>query len=135
MALENGPADETILPHVTKLAQQFKSELLLLHVADGFAARNFDQLKLNESEEIKRDREYLETVAEEIRKHGIRVATFLAMGSPPKEILKAAEDSQCDLIAMTTHGHRWLADLVFGSTISEVRHKTSIPLLLLRAAK
>jgi nucleotide-binding universal stress UspA family protein len=133
VALENGAADESLLPHVTDLARQFSSELLLLHVADGWAARNFDHLKLTESEEMRRDRDYLEAVAAKIRAQGLSATTLLAMGSPPKEILKTADASRCDLIAMTTHGHRWIQDLIFGSTISEVRHKTFIPLLLIRA--
>ncbi len=52
VALENGEADKRLLPHITVLAQQFGAGLLLLHVADGFAARNFEQLKLAESDEI-----------------------------------------------------------------------------------
>jgi len=49
--------------------------------------------------------------------------------------LKAAEDRQCDLIAMTAHGHRLLGDLLYGSTINEVRHKAQVPVLLVRAGK
>jgi nucleotide-binding universal stress UspA family protein len=56
----------------------------------------------------------------------------LALGDPAKEILKTAERQNCDLIAMTTHGHRFISDLVHGSTISEVRHKATIPILLVR---
>ena len=133
VALENSRADESLIPHVAELAKQLKSELLLLHVADGFAARNFNQLKLVESEEIKADRAYLEIVAEQFRQHGLAVATQLAMGEPPKEILKVAEQEKCDLIAMASHGHRLIGDLIFGSTIHEVRHHTSIPVLLVRA--
>lgn len=135
IALENGPADETILPHVAELAQRFGSELLLLHVADGFAARCFDQLKLAESEEIKKDRAYLEKIAEDLRASRLIVHTQLAMGDPPGEILKAADAEKCDLIAMTSHGHRFFGDLFHGSTITKVRHHTTIPLLVLRAKK
>ena len=135
VALENSRADESLIPHVAELAKQLKSELLLLHVADGFAARNFNQLKLAESEEIKADRAYLEIVAEKFREHGLTVSTQLAMGEPPKEILKAAEQGKCDLIAMASHGHRLIGDLIFGSTIHEVRHHTSIPVLLVRASQ
>jgi manganese transport protein len=60
VALDNSPADESLLPHITELARRLGSELLLLHVADGFVARSFDQLKLAESEEMKADRAYLE---------------------------------------------------------------------------
>jgi manganese transport protein len=49
--------------------------------------------------------------------------------------VKVAESEKCDLIAMTTHGHRLIGDLLFGSTIHEVRHNTTVPVLLVRAAK
>ncbi len=135
IALDNTPADESLLPHVGELAKQLGSQLLLLHVADGWAARNFNQLKLAESEEMKADRAYLEKIADRLRAKGLVVETTLALGSPPAEILKAAETGHCDLIAMTSHGHRLIGDLVHGSTITEVRHQTKIPLLIVRAKK
>ena len=135
IALENGPADETILPHVAELARRFGSNLLLLHVADGWAARNFNKLELAESEEMKGDRAYLETVAVRLRGNGLSVETLLALGNPPAEILKVAEGESCDLIAMAGHGHRWFADILHGSTITGVRHKTSIPILVVRVPK
>ena len=135
VALENGPADETILPHVAQLAQHFGSHLLLLHVADGWAARNFNQLELAESEEMKDDRAYLEKTAAALRARNLSVTTHLALGNPPTEILKFAAESHCDLIAVTSHGHRFLGDLFHGSTITQVRHHTHIPLLVLRAKK
>ena len=134
VALENSQADESLLPHVTQLAKRLHSELLLVHVADGWVARNFEKLKLAESEEMKADREYLEKTAAQLRNEGLSVSAHLALGDPPREILKTAETQKCDLIAMTSHGHRLLGDLLFGSTIHEVRHKTSIPVLLVRAA-
>jgi nucleotide-binding universal stress UspA family protein len=133
IALENSPADKTILPHVAELAAHFGSELLLLHVADGYAARCFDQLTLAESEEIKEDRAYLEKVASHLRDRKLTVNTQLAMGNPPTEILRIAGEEKCDLIAMTSHGHRFWGDLFHGSTITEVRHSTTIPMLILRA--
>ena len=133
VALENGPADETILPHVAELAQHFGSSLLLLHVADGWAARNFNTLELAESEEMKEDRAYLEKVAGHLRERKLSVHTQLAMGNPPTEILRIANAEKCDLIVMTSHGHRFWGDLFHGSTITEVRHSTTIPMLILRA--
>ncbi len=135
VALDNTPADETLLPHIGELAKLHGAELLLVHVADGFAARNFEQLKLSESQEMKDDREYLETAAQKLRDAGLVVHTLLELGDPAGGILKAAQDRQCDLIAMTTHGHRLLGDLLHGSTINEVRHKALVPLLLVRAGK
>jgi manganese transport protein len=135
MALENGPADAAIIPHVTEMARRLGSAVLLLHVADGWVARNFDELQLAESEEMKTDRRYLDTVAVELRAQGLTVDTLLALGNPPKEILKAAEREQCSLIAMASHGHRLIGDLIHGSTIHEVRHSTSIPVLIVRAGQ
>ncbi|HSY54629.1 MAG TPA: universal stress protein [Opitutaceae bacterium] len=133
IALENSRADETVMPHVTALAKQMGAELILLHVADGWAARNFNQLKLAESDEMKTDRDYLETTAARLRSSGLKVTVELALGNPPTEILRVAEAQNCNLIAMTSHGHKWLADFFLGSTIDKVRHNTSIPILVLRA--
>jgi nucleotide-binding universal stress UspA family protein len=135
VALENSPADESILPQITQLARRFGSELLLLHVADGWVARNFNQLKLRESEEMKDDREYLEKIASRLQSEGFSVETQLALGNPPAEILKTAEAEHCNLIAMTSHGHRLFGDIFHGSTINEVRHRTHIPIFLVRAEK
>jgi universal stress protein A len=133
VALENSQADQSLLPHVSELAKHFHSELLLVHVADGWVARNFDKLALAESDEMKEDRAYLEATAEQLRAEGLEVSAHLALGDPPKGILQTAEREHCDLIAMTTHGHRLIADLILGSTINEVRHKATIPVLLVRA--
>jgi nucleotide-binding universal stress UspA family protein len=135
VALENSRTDESLLSHVTELAQRLQSQLLLVHVADGWVARNFQQLKLAESEEMKEDSRYLEATAAKLRAQGLEVSAHLSLGDPPSEILKAAELEHCDLIALTTHGHRLIGDLIFGSTIHEVRHKASVPVLLVRARK
>lgn len=133
VALENGPADQRLLPHISQFAAQTGAALLLLHVADGWAARNFDQLALNESDEMKTDRSYLDSTAARLRATGLRVETALALGNPPDEIVKAAASSQCDLIAVASHGHKLIGDLIHGSTIDKVRHNTTIPLLVVSA--
>ena len=134
VALENSRADESLLPHIEKLAGLIQAELLLVHVADGWVARNFNELQLQESEEMKSDRAYLEAMAERLRAAGLKVSVRLALGDPPREILRVAEAEQCDLIAMTTHGHRLIGDIIFGSTIDHVRHRAQVPLLVVRAA-
>lgn len=133
VALENGRADEALLPHIAELARRLGSALLLVHVADGFAARNLEQLKLAESDEMRADRLYLETIAGRLRATGLVVTTELALGNPPTEILKTAQGSGCDLIAMTSHGHKLVGDFFLGSTIDKVRHNTAIPLLVVRS--
>jgi nucleotide-binding universal stress UspA family protein len=133
VAVENSPADQTILRHVRELATLTGAELLLVHVADGWAARNFDQLKLRESEEMKTDRAYLERLASELAASSLKVATELAMGDPATELIRLAEERKVDLIAMSTHGHRFFNDLLRGTTVNKVRHVVKIPVLLLRA--
>jgi nucleotide-binding universal stress UspA family protein len=131
--LENSPADRAILDHVCPLARLKDARLLLVHVADGFAARNYRQLHLAESEEIKQDREYLEQCAAELREEGFIVECILALGEPADEIIKLAQTREIDLIAMSTHGHRFWGDLFFGNTADKVRHAVEVPVLLLKA--
>lgn len=132
VALENSPADQSLLPHIEELAKTLHSQLLLVHVAEGWGARFYDELLLKESEEMIRDRQYLNDTAKKLRTKGIETNTYLARGEPSQEILETAEREKCDLIAMTSHGHRFLADLFLGSTIEEVRHKSLIPILVVK---
>jgi len=133
--LENTPADETILTHIKPLARMTGAKLLLVHVADGWVARNFNQLQLAESEEMKQDRAYLEGRRAELAAEGFTCAAVLALGEPSDEIIKLAREKDVDLIAMTTHGHRFLSDIIHGATADKVRHVVDIPVLLLRAGK
>jgi nucleotide-binding universal stress UspA family protein len=133
VAVENSPADRTILAHVGQLAELTGAELLLVHVADGWAARNFDQLNLRESEEIKTDRAYLDSLQNQLRSQGLAVTTHLAMGDPATELVRVATARAADLIAMSTHGHKGLSDVIHGATADRVRHEVRIPVLLLRA--
>ena len=132
--LEHSDYDQAILAHIRELARVCDASLLLIHVADGWVARNIRQLDLRESEEMQRDREYLEHVAAELEAQGFRVEAVLATGDPSREIAETAEREGCDLIAMSTHGHRFLSDLLYGSVASAVRHRSMIPVLLVRGS-
>jgi len=132
VAIENSAADRTILAHVTSLAKLTGAELLLVHVADGFAARHFDDLKLRESEEMRSDRAYLEGLKDALTAEGLHVEYELAMGDPATELIRAVETRGADLIAMSTHGHRFVSDIVHGTTADKVRHLVKVPVLLLR---
>ncbi len=130
--LENTPADETILTHIKPLARMTGAKLLLVHVADGWVARNFNQLQLAESEEMKQDRAYLEGRRAELDAEGFTCAAVLALGEPSDEIIKLAREKDIDLIAMTTHGHRLISDILYGATADKVRHAVDVPVLLLK---
>jgi len=133
VAVENSPADRTILEHVEQLARLSGARLLLVHVADGWAARHFQELKLRESEEMLDDRAYLDRLRDDLTARGLSVDTMLGMGDPAKEICRIAEAEHVDLIAMATHGHRGVSDVLHGQTVDYVRHRVRMPVLLLRA--
>jgi nucleotide-binding universal stress UspA family protein len=133
VAVENSAADKTILAHVSELARLTGASLLLVHVADGWAARNFDHLKLRESEEMKSDRDYLDRLRAQFEAAGLTVDTRLALGDPATELVKVSEEQGVDLIAMSTHGHRFVKDVLLGATADKVRHLVKVPVLLLRA--
>jgi len=131
--VEHSQYDEVILTHVRKLARTCNdASIVLIHVADGWAARNINQLDLRESEEMKSDREYIEAIAESLEKEGYRAEAILAGGDPAKEIADCAQRENCDLIAMATHGHRGLSDVLRGSVANELRHISMLPVLMVR---
>ena len=132
--LENSRTDACILSHVRLLAKHCGARLLLIHVADGWAAQHHQELALRESDEMRQDRDYLDAQSALLRDEGFDVDAILASGDPAKEISDAAAREECDLIAMGTHGHKLLADLVYGSVASAVRHTTTVPVLLVRDA-
>jgi nucleotide-binding universal stress UspA family protein len=129
--LENSSADNVILNHIKPLARLTNARIIIVHVADGFMARN--QKDLGESEEMRDDYQYLKRRQIELQKDGFEVKSVLLSGEPYKEILALAEREQCDLIAMATHGHRGLSDIILGSVASDLRHRTKIPVLQIMA--
>jgi len=133
--LEHSAYDEAILDHVRSLATHCKAAVILIHVADGWAARNIHQLDLRESEEIQGDRAYLEGIAAGLERDGFEADAILASGDPVREIAAAAMREGCDLIAMSTHGHRFFSDLFYGSVAESLRHRCTIPILLVRGSK
>jgi universal stress protein A len=131
VTLDATPTDRAIIEHVKPLAKWAGSHVVLLHVADGWAARTYGPDAV--SPEITEDTAYLEKIRAEFQSAGIAAQTELAYGDPGDEIIKWVETKGCDLVAMSTHGHGFLGDLVLGSASRRVRHSVSVPVLLLRA--
>jgi len=131
VTLDGAPTDRAIIDHVKNLAKLAHSRLILLHVADGWAARTYGSDAV--SPEIAEDTAYLEKVRAEFQSAGIPTDAELAYGDPATEIIKWVEQKGCDLVAMSTHGHRFLADMFLGTTATKVRHSIRVPVLLLRA--
>jgi nucleotide-binding universal stress UspA family protein len=131
VTLDGTPTDRAIIEHVKELAKLAGSRLVLLHVADGWAARTYGRDAV--SREITEDTAYLGTIRAEFQSIGIPTESELAYGDPAREIIKWVQQKGCDLIAMSTHGHRFLADIFLGTTATQVQHSVSVPVLLLRA--
>jgi nucleotide-binding universal stress UspA family protein len=131
VTLDGTDSDRAIIEHVKQLAKLAHSRLVLLHVADGWAARTYGRDAV--SREISEDTTYLEKVRAEFQAAGIPAEAELAYGEPATEIIKWIQEKGCDLVAMSTHGHRFLADVFLGATATRVRHSIDVPVLLLKA--
>ena len=135
ITLDISSADKTILDHIQPLAALTKAEIILVHVADGVVSRLQEQLNLQDSEEIKNDRAYLDQETKKLLAKGLQVRSVLVQGQEATEgILSVAQENGCDLIAMATHGHGPVVDLILGSVADNLRHQTSIPILMIRVA-
>jgi nucleotide-binding universal stress UspA family protein len=131
VTLDGTPTDRAIIDHVKALAKLAGSRVVLLHVADGWAARTYGPDAV--SREITEDTAYLNKVAADFQAAGVAAEPELAYGDPVTEIVRWVEQRGCDLVAMSTHGHRFLGDLFLGVTASRVQHSIKVPVLLLRA--
>ncbi len=131
LTLEGTATDKPIIEHVKVLAKLAGSRVVLLHVADGWAARTYGADAV--SNEINEDNAYLKKILIDFQSTGIPVESELAYGDPATEIVKWIRSKGCDLVAMSTHGHRFIADIFLGTTASRVQHSISVPVLLLRA--
>jgi len=131
LTLDGTRTDRAMIEHVKPLAKLGSSRVVLFHVADGWAARTYGSDAV--SNEINEDTAYLEKIRAEFTEAGINTDVELAFGDPTTEIVKWVKSKGCDLVAMSTHGHRFLGDLFFGTTASRVQHSISVPVLLLRA--
>lgn len=133
ITLDTTPTDRDIIEHIKLLAKKMDSRVILLHVLDGWAARRFGPDAV--SEEVDQDTAYMARIKAEFESEGIAAETRFAYGDPADEIVKWVENHHCDLIAMSTHGHSGLADLVLGWTASRVQHQVDVPVLMLKAKR
>jgi len=131
VTLDTTPTDRAIIEHIKDLAKIMRSRVMLLHVADGWAARMYGPDAV--SPEVAADKAYLKEVKTEFQAEGIPTEAALAYGDPADEIVKWVQQEGCDLVAMSTHGHRFIKDLFLGTTAPKVQHRISVPVLLLRA--
>jgi nucleotide-binding universal stress UspA family protein len=133
--LDNSPTDKAILEHIRPLVKLTEAQIILVHVADGFGARLQNDLNLADSEEMTQDHDYLDAIHKSLIADGFKVKALLVQGKDPgKGILSVAEEEHCDLIAMATHGHGFVKDVILGSVADDLRHNTDIPILMIRSS-
>jgi nucleotide-binding universal stress UspA family protein len=133
VTLEVTPTDRAIIDHVKRLAKLMHSSVVLLHVATGVPAKWYGQDAAGE--EVEGDQAYLDQVKAEFEAAGVSAGAELAYGDPADEIVKWVHANGCDLVAMSTHGHGFVKDVLLGSVANNVRHRTDVPVLLVRASK
>ncbi len=131
VTLDGSQTDRAIIEHIKPLASLMHSRVVLLHVASGAQAKYYGRQA--SGTEVEHGDEYLRQVRDELRQAGITTDAEMAFGDPAREIINWVNRQGCDLVAMSTHGHHMLADLVLGTTAIRVQHNVSVPVLLLRA--
>ena len=131
VTLECTPTDRAIIDHIKRLAPAMQSRVVLLHVATGVPAKYHRTDAAGK--EVEESKSFLGRVQAEFTAAGISAEAQLAYGEPAKEIVNWVQQNGCDLVAMSTHGHQLIADLVLGTTAIRVQHSLRVPVLLLRA--
>ncbi len=131
MTLDNTPTDRAIIEHIKLLAKCMQSRVILLHVATGVPAQVIGADAAGQ--EIEEDQSYLAQIEREFTALGIPAEKVLLYGDPVTEIIKWVGANKCDLVAMSTHGHKLLEDIILGTTAIKVQHNVSVPVLLLRS--
>ena len=131
VAVQHAEGDSEILSAALALAGQGQAKLTLVHVVVTPGTMLFGSA--SESKHGSEDEAYLEQLAREIEGLDRPVETMLRHGDPADEIVRSAEDAGFDLLVMGSHGHRGLGDIVFGQTVSRVRHTVRIPVMVVRS--
>jgi len=128
VAMDCSSVDDAIIEHVAKLAVQNSAQLYLLHVVHSHPLPLARAPRAGAETLLESRREVLEG-------QGIAVHVVIRSGEPEAEILDEIEGNGYDLVAMATHGHSFLGDLLFGSVSRVLKHRISVPLLLIGPRK
>jgi manganese transport protein len=130
VAIDYETPTEKVLSHAQSLAMQHDSHVYLFHVVEGAGGLVYG--KEARDEEARADQEYLEAIAAQLRTSGLEVTPVLGYGRVTTELIRLARTYNVDLFVMGGHGHKYLADFLFGTTISKVRHELGIPVLVVK---
>ena len=125
VTIDCSPVDEVILRHVSALARQNDAKVCLLHVVHSHTLDQDRALR-------EKAQSCLEACRAMLKAQGVEARTLIRGGEPDAQILEEIAGADYDLVAMATHGHRIIGDILFGSVSESLKHKISIPLLLLK---
>jgi nucleotide-binding universal stress UspA family protein len=125
VTIDCSPVDYTIIKHVSALAIQNSAKVYLLHVVHSHTLDQHRALK-------EKAESCLESHCINMESQKIEVYKVIRDGEPADEILDEIENNDYDLVAMATHGHTFIGDLLFGSVSKSLKHKIKVPLLLLK---
>ena len=145
--LDGSKVGEAALPHVEeliiKLLPEPKVEVTLIQVLSSLshyvvAGEASARVPYNE-EEIeqmkKKAAEYLKKTGQTLRKKGATIKVIVVVGHAAEEIIKAADEINASIIAMSTHGRSGLSRWAFGSVTDRVLRGGHKPVLVVRAPK
>jgi manganese transport protein len=130
VALDYGLLDSKVLSHARTLAQHHGATIYLFHVVEGVSGQVFGTEAYDE--EARQDREHLEAIAEKVQASGVEAHAVLGYGRVPEQLIRLSKENGVDLLVMGGHRHRGLKDLIFGASISRVRHALAIPVLVVQ---
>ena len=127
VALERGRADASVLEFLRSLEFRPGAELVLVHVVESAASRYLGEQ--SRDEESREDEAALRVIAIAFRARGVDASVRLGYGDAKSEIARIVNEVGADLLVTGSHGHRGLRDVVYGATVSGVRHLVKCPVL------
>jgi len=128
LAVELEDADDAIVDQGATLARIHEADLVLIHIVEGLGAEIHGPA--SDDQESRRDRQRIGQLAEHLQAHGLRAESVLGYGTPFAELARIVEDESIELLVIGSHGHRFLADLTLGQTVSPLLHRLAIPVLV-----
>ncbi|MGE5431042.1 MAG: Nramp family divalent metal transporter [Syntrophomonadaceae bacterium] len=132
VALENGPGDNDVISMALSLARPHNTLITLIHVLESPGTYVYGDE--SDSRHFRQDEAYMEELVREIEKPELPVEICLKVGNPVQMLIATARELKLDMLVMGSHGHTGLSDIIFGQTITGVRHALEIPVLTVRVS-
>ena len=129
VSVDFSSADEIALNSAIELGGK-KANYTLIHIVETVGAIIYGSK--TDDHETTIDEKLLLEYQEMLTEKGFKVEIKLGFGKPNKAIPNIINDGNFDVLVMGTHGHTGIKDILFGTTVNKLRHKISIPLLIVK---